>query len=205
MEENLDINNKSEEKVDNDKKRLFVILFSVSILLSIVGVVLGIYGIVKINNLTTRFDDYVGSIYGIENNSEEGNAIDEYYDDSVEEYGLPNNVESIGYINIAYNNYEDFITIADGSVLYEAYDKHSNSISEDIPMSTKKIFQYFFDNDLQYLGDNDEQPDDDWSVKVYTTDNKYSYVSGVGEEPEWLKKLLNDVNVDTYGYKSRKK
>lgn len=209
MEENSETKKEGEKNPNkNSLKIICIVLISAFAVLTIISIILSICSLVKANDTEKRFNNFADDFVGVSDDNEETdepNEVDYEIDDDEMAYGLPKDVDFIDLIEIAYNNYNDFITIyPDDSVRYSTYDNHQGEISETIPTDTGKILRDFFDNDLKYLGDNRESINDDWSVEVWTVDFERSYVGGAGEEPEWLKKILDDVNVDVYGYKSRK-
>lgn len=171
----------------------FTILLSICLILSTVGLGLGIYNTITINeekNLLTISEDFEDANYEDADNSEELS------------YGLPTDANSIENILISYNNYKDSVGIDPGYISYSEYDDAGENLLYDTTkqIDTTEIFQYFFDNCLQYLEKEEENEaemsdDSSWAVEVYTTNNAYSYAIGT-ETPEWLEKLLEKLNIE---------
>ena len=207
------MDNKPEKKQDNEeitqknnesKSNLtLAIVTSICLILSIIGISLSIYNTVKINQKDHQLTLLLDELRQEENNydchncekHEDWSDWDDEEDDDY--FGLPQDADSIANIEIYYNDYNDYVDIYDDSIGYYT----DSGFVEILPTDNSEFIQYFFDNDLQYLGNNIEKYNETWGITVYTTDNHRSYVGG-SEVPEWVKDLLKKLDVDTHSHKS---
>ena len=175
-----------------------IITLIVCTILSVLGTGFGIYGTIQANRALSELNGEA---------SEE--EINEDLDETTEfTYGKPTSAEEIKYVMISYNNNQDFVEIyndEDGQeIIYSADNEdEENSNAETVETGVNEVLKHIFDNDIEYLGDNEVLDDETWSIEVDTAD-KTSYISGNSDAPEWFNELLKKLDVDNKGYKSRK-
>jgi len=197
-------NNQKPEYLKNTKTtentmRAVIIVLIICVILSVLGVGLGIYGSIQANSALSQLN---GELIEDEEDLDSEDEEDEPYS-----FGKPTNADEISYISISYNGKNDFIEISNGEeddqyAYYYAYDENGNEIGDEAEVDIKGIVQHVFDNDLQYLGENEPTDNETWSVEVDSTYG-YSYISGESEAPEWFKTLLQKLDVDNKGYQSK--
>lgn len=174
-------------------KTIVVIVF-VCMILGIAGTGFGIYGTIQAN----RALSYLEGAGPVESG---GQTISEG-DDVEIEYGLPDSASEIDAVYITYNGGNDYIDIYDGILDYYTYDEEGEYVGEDMDANSEELYQYVFDNYLEYLGDSSPEGEETWAFEV-SSGNKVGYVGGNGEEPEWFSTLLKKLNADEKGYKSK--
>lgn len=172
-----------------------IIVLIVATLLAVTGFGFGIYSTIQVNRTTKYLEESLGA---------DLSDVDEA--DTIEEtYGKPSSAEDIESVYITYNNGMDYINIYNSDEIeYFTYDDNDEYVGETTETSTADIIKYIFDNDLEYLGDNEYTGDEIWSVEIATTEDTYSFVGGTGETPEWLNELLNKLDANSKGYQSKK-
>ena len=175
-----------------------IITLIVCTILSVLGTGFGIYGTIQANRALSELN---------------GDASEEEINEDLDEtteftYGKPTSAEEIKYVMISYNNNQDFVEIYNDEegqeIIYSAgSEDEENSNAETVETGVNEILNHIFDNDIEYLGDNEVLDDETWSIEVDTAD-KLSYISGNSDAPEWFNELLKKLDVDNKGYKSRK-
>ncbi|MBR2766930.1 hypothetical protein IKD67_02515 [Candidatus Saccharibacteria bacterium] len=118
-------------------------------------------------------------------------------------YGKPVSADEISSIDIVYNDGKDHVQVTDEFIYYYAYNDEGNlyeGSSETIETDTSSIMKYVFENDLQYLNDENVPNGNKWSITVYAP-GVSSADFGYGRQPEWFDEILELLNVDKYGYR----
>ncbi len=182
---------KPQDSTNNNENAMRAVIVSLIIcmILAVLGTGFGIYGSIQANR----------ALGIIEQKSDED---DESSDEN--SYGKPTNADEIQYITIAYNDIKDYVDISreEGTIDYYTYNADEEYVGDPIETNVTDIINYIFDNDLQYLGDNDYLDNTTWAIEI-TSDQGYSYVSGESDPPEWFNALLKKLDVDKKGYKSK--
>lgn len=186
-----DTEKKSTRSLDKTLRNVMIATVICAVVATI-GVGFGVYGTIQANRAIAILEEYE-------------NSEDDLYSDLEATYEKPQSVDDIVTVWISYNGSEDYISIENGEMYYYAFDDEGEEISEDLEIDTKEIMQYIFDNDLGYISDtepDDFEDDVDWSLEIDTED-AYSFIGDKGEAPEWFNKLLEKLDVNTHGYKSK--
>lgn len=119
-------------------------------------------------------------------------------------YGKPNDVSEIRHIEIVYNDGKDYVGISSNNkISYYTFDENGKMKQKIIDKDTSSIIKYIFDNNLDYLKEYDHLDDEKWSLEV-SGPGKSCTISKNDTQPEWFNTLLKKLNVDEYGYQSKK-
>lgn len=182
----------------NTLKSLVVIVFCLAII-AFIGAGFGIYGTIQANRALSYLEEN-----GL---TSEDSLSDDLSDSEEPSFDKPTTASDIAYVSIVYNNGQDYIDITsdgtDGNIDYYTSTEDGEVIENPIDTDTTDLANYIFDNDLSYLGDNDYDETNTWSIEV-DTENGYSYVGGTGTAPDWFNDLLKKLDVDKNGYQSGK-
>ena len=120
-------------------------------------------------------------------------------------YGTPSSVEDIDFIEVVYNDGNDYVFITDDLIKYYSYDDKGNfgitNYIEDVDFITE-LTKYIYSNDLKYLKEYNKLKDAKWSLEI-DSPGKSCLISGTNNPPLWFKKLLDKLNVKEYGYTSK--
>ena len=176
-------------------KSTMVTVFCLAIV-ALFGAGFGIYGTIQANRALSYLEE---EELATNNEDTTSDSVDDSEESS---FVIPTEADDIVYISVTYNDGQDYIDIAndgtDSSISYYD-DSTENTTTTDVT----EIVQYVFDNNLDYLGDNEYNEEDTWSLDVETEDG-YSYVGGTGSAPEWFNDLLKKLDADKNGYQSQK-
>ncbi|MBR2725366.1 hypothetical protein IKE97_01820 [Candidatus Saccharibacteria bacterium] len=192
-------NNQKPEPVNNTKKpentmRVVIIVLIICAILSVLGVGLGIYGSIQANNAISQLGEYF----------DEPTETNEFIDEP--EYGKPSSIEDINYIGITYNDNKDYIDIVkdeEGSYIeYYAYDSNDEFVGDSVETDVNDIFKYIFDNDLGNFGEDNSLDTISWEIEI-SSSNGSCYASGSSNPPEWFNTILEKLDAQNKGYKSK--
>ncbi|MBR3122269.1 hypothetical protein IKF28_02375 [Candidatus Saccharibacteria bacterium] len=184
-------------KTTENTLRVIIVVLIICTVLSILGIGLGAYGAIQANNALGQLSEFIDT-------DDETIESEEYSDEPI--YGKPSSVEEIEYIGINYNNGQDYIDIVkdeDGDYIeYYAYDSNNEYNGEVVETSVDDIFKYVFDNNLEHFGEENSFDNTSWEVEISST-NGSCYAKGESNLPDWLNALLEKLDVQNKGYKSK--
>jgi hypothetical protein len=197
MDENSQIINDNTKKNKDKLLSGIIIALVICMVLAVLGTCFGIYGTIQANNALTKLDDdYPGEDMEFDG----GEIADE------NKYSKPSTVDEIELVAISYNDNKDFVDIVknqeESYIDYYTSDENGDYVGTPIETDVTELLQYVFDNDLEYLGDNDILDNETWSLEIDTSEG-VSYISGESNPPKWFNELLKKLDVDNKGYKSR--
>ena len=180
-------------------RHMLVALVVIGILATL-GASFGIYATIQINNILSPYSRTAVSESLLKDADSESDVTT-----TESSYGVPTNKDSIEYISIVYNNGKDFVDIIndaneENGLEYYTFDDNDEYIGDVENINVDEYLQYFMDNDVQYLGDDEYTGDEYWGVEV-TSDEGVAFVGGTSDAPEWFNNLLKKLNVDQKGYK----
>lgn len=178
-------NTKNTIKESSNSNAGIVIALLIAILLAVAGVVLGVTSLIKSNQALSQLN---------ETSVVEDAGEDFLYED--DESG------SSDYITILYNDGKDYVDIFDGGMDYYTISNNDQVINREVNKDTSQILADIKDNYVGNMTDEEVDENATWSIEVGTYDNDY-IASGTGTPPEWFTNILNQLELDKYGYQSK--
>ena len=200
MSEKVEEKKKDEKKTKDVVKaekisRRAIAVAVIGIILAVVGMGFGIYGTIQANKTSDEsisdeeedFDD------------EDGEEITADYDEgeAEDEFAKPTSADEIAWISLAYDNGDKAIDVYKEDMevyYYTANDEAESGWDVETKDIDGKIFNYVFDNDVQYLDRYGELENETWFLEVGMEEGA-SYANGEGEMPDWFKALLKELGV----------
>lgn len=200
MSEKVEEKKKDEKKTKDVVKaekisRRAIAVAVIGIILAVVGMGFGIYGTIQANKTSDEsisdeeedFDD------------EDGEEITADYDEgeAEDEFAKPTSADEIVWISLAYDNGDKAIDVYKEDMevyYYTANDEAESGWDVETKDIDGKIFNYVFDNDVQYLDRYEELENETWFLEVGMEEGA-SYANGEGEMPDWFKALLKELGV----------
>ncbi|MBP5648290.1 hypothetical protein J6X04_03345 [Candidatus Saccharibacteria bacterium] len=200
MSEKVEEKKKDEKKTKDVVKaekisRRAIAVAVIGIILAVVGMGFGIYGTIQANKTSDEsisdeeedFDD------------EDGEEITADYDEgeAEDEFAKPTSADEIAWISLAYDNGDKAIDVYKEDMevyYYTANDEAESGWDVETKDIDGKIFNYVFDNDVQYLDRYEELENETWFLEVGMEEGA-SYANGEGEMPDWFKALLKELGV----------
>lgn len=196
VEEKKKDEKKTKDVVEAEKiSRRAIAVAVIGIILAVVGMGFGIYGTIQANKTSDEsisdeeedFDD------------EDGEEITADYDEgeAEDEFAKPTSADEIAWISLAYDNGDKAIDVYKEDMevyYYTANDEAESGWDVETKDIDGKIFNYVFDNDVQYLDRYEELENETWFLEVGMEEGA-SYANGEGEMPDWFKALLKELGV----------
>ena len=182
--------NISKTSSSNNANAGTIVALLMAIIIAIAGVVLGVTALMKANQALTALD---------KNGISASNEVADSEEDFIDEEDVTGSVD---YITITYNNGKDYIDIFDGGMDYYTIDENDNVSNREVSKDTSQIFSEIRDKYLSNLTDEEVKENATWGIEFGDFQNDYA-ASGTGEAPEWFNNILNQLELDKYGYQSK--